>query len=156
MAQPRFSSPKNPYLWPSLLTQTCLHTDAAGFCGGASGQAGGGLESSDLSSSGRQEPGRPLRLGAPRTFSLPTSTGRLRGGARSALPSLLLRSLAHLPSFNVPPTFFFSPQIIPLCGKPGLKISPAWKNSNGEARGGGRLVEGYLGKGVKERVERRI
>lgn len=62
------------------------------------------------------------------------------------------------PSFHfycAPPTTttFFS-QIIPLCGKPGLKISPAWKNSNGGR--GGRLMEGYLGKGVKQRAERRI
>lgn len=65
---------------------------------------------------GWQESGRPLRLWAPRRFSLPTSTGCHRGGARPALPSLLLQSLAHLSIFIAPPPPppFFFPQIIPL------------------------------------------
>lgn len=94
---------------------------------------------------------------------MPKTTGCRRGGARPALPSLLLQNLAHLSIFIAPPshththpTHLFS-QIIHLCGKPGLKISPAWKNSNG-GRGGGQ-VSGRLfrersqAKGGKEDID---
>lgn len=147
---------KNPYLWPGLQTQTCLHTDAAGICDGGSGQPQGGLESSDPPSA-LADRNREVLWGYELLEDLPLPQPRaLAAGALApSLTSLLLQSLACLSIFIVrpPPTHTH---------KSYLAVgNQAWKSPQrgGTAMAGGGQVSGRLFrerswvKGGKENID---